>query len=288
MDNVIFIKPTTCTNVNQTVNQYCLPMRISCNRQPIGGRIVLCGDEWNCQDKCQSDRQYFIPYQQGDKVQLQTLFYAGSQSSPAPYDSFITATICYADGTNNTVPISRKMSAWCDGKPFQIIEIDTTNLSTCWQVKLTYDGQDYCSQWYGLEDDCRSTIIIKSEGPDCFDYCYDKEVFVGDDIVYDNSMRVYGYIKYASTQITKERNDITGNVIRSISKDNFEVGTTGKMPPFMAQIFKQWMNSDEVIINGETYESDDVTLQNELTTRMQRYTFEVAKSCEVSTANLCK
>ena len=155
MINTTYIRPTNCINANQTLIKYCIPELISCPSQPKTGRFVACGDDWNSNIPCkQTNCEYDIPFIKGDLIQLQTIFYSGSPNNPTEYDDLIDIKLCGSDDSDKFTVV-RKMSAWKDKKPYQIIEIDTTDLPNCFSFELTNlnTGEKCCTQRWGCVGD---------------------------------------------------------------------------------------------------------------------------------------
>lgn len=295
-DNIIIIPSTSTIDAGQSIIEFCLPERIECCPTPKDGHYA--DTPWNCENfKCGTDRKYFIPYKKGDKIQFQTLAFGGSPGNPASYDSLVNVEICLPDQT--TVPISgRKMSAYKNGRPYQIIEIDTSGITfSCWNLKFTIDGEICYSQQY-KEMPCRENeyLSIRSivEFEDCFKFCYgEPDKHVGDLIEYDNTMRIRAVMRSTQFSVPKAKNELTGEEYIDNSVVNaYIIRMMGKFAPFMKNILsKQLLSGKTVIINGKEYKTGAVSSSNEISecTNMWRSTFTVYEECMTSSqgSNLC-
>ena len=289
-DNIIIIPNDAAINVGESIVEFCLPQRVPCLPTPKDG--ILSEEPWNCLSPfpCILDARYNNPYERGDKFQFQTLVFGGTASAPAGYDSLVTSVeVCLSDGTFIPAPFTRKMSAWKDGRPYQIIEIDTTNLTGCWNLKFTMsDSAVPCySQHFG-ETYCDKSryITIRSivEFQDCSNYCYGtSDSFTGDEIEYDNTLRIRGNIRCTGFSIPKAENEITGEeYVDDSVRETFRVSLFGAFPPYMKTIFsKSLLYGKSVIIDGEEYLTGSVDVGNDLSedTTMWRSSFDVYRLC---------
>lgn len=286
MIDEVFIQPTECTNANQTIYSFCFPDRVECLPTPLTGRLVDCSMKWNCiYAQCQVDRRYDIPFVKGDKIQIQTLEYVGSPNNVIPYDDIFTIEPCTHDGTPFAVE-GLKMSAWKDSKPYQIIELDTTNFPDCWSLRFLDSNGDelFCTQEFKIAN-CKETVLIQSKrtSRDCFGYCYgNPDVFNGDEIVYNNSLRYFGFLKNTSFSDSFERLESNGLINSEAIQDVFNLKFPGKMPLFAKNILKdQLLTGGEICVNNRDFFIDGFTATNELETgTMWSFAVEVYELCE--------
>lgn len=269
MQNVKFIIPVNCTNLNQTSTSYCLPSVVSCNVEPQG-LLDYCDRLWNCNPECQVDTKYWMAFQVGDKIQIQTQFYDtdnGINSLTVDYDAFFD-TVTFCGDVNNFTDTSlfacRKMIAFKNGKSYQILEIDTSLFTdTSFSISFTKGQRTVCTQHFRLADECDSTITLKSSCTkiDCFNYCYGQpDSFIGDNIEYDNTIRIFGSIVKSGfgTEIIEQ-----GKTTKGIIRDNYSVYFKGKVPDYMAEIIsKQMMNCGKVIVDGIEYKYESFSISD--------------------------
>lgn len=238
------------------------------------------------------DRLYHIPFLDGDKIQFQTLFFGGAPSDPMDYDSLITAEICSNEDETYIIE-GRKMSAWKDGLPYQIIEVCVDNLPDCWSLKITNNitGDEYCSQEFGRVKVKKETILIQSKrtSTDCFGYCYGvPDNYLGDMIVYNNSLRYCGWLKNTGFGSDIERADFSGAIKSEEITKSYQLTFNGKMPPFAANILcEQLLTGGLICIDGVDYELESYNVNNEIQTgTMYKFSIELESKCDTN-ANNC-
>lgn len=281
MDNVAIISIDGNVNANQQVQEFCLPPRKQCVVMPEGGLIVPCGEEW-MKGHCPVDREYYMPYIPGDVFHFQTLYYVPDLNSLPAYDSIVTATIYFEDGTTSTA-FSGKVSAFYNTTSFQIAEVDTTGFDKCFQVRFSNKFGDYCSQWFAPALECSPTIMIRSVGDvDCMGYAYAAEGYVGDNLNYNNQIRIYADIRSTEFSVDKEENESTNTLASSKTINTYNVKLYDKVPPYLKNIIsKQHLAFEGVYIDDDYYNLGSVTSRNELEFgHMWLFSFDIEKRCD--------
>lgn len=289
-DNIIIISNESTTDAGQSIIESCLPERIECCPTPKGGQFA--DNPWNCLTKKSTDRDYYIPYKKGDKIQFQTLVFGGTRTNPSAYDSLVTVEICLPDGSTTSIS-GTKMSAWKNGRPYQIIEINTSGInSNCWNLKFTLaDDPVPCYSQHYKEIDCNEDqyLCIRSimDYEDCFKLCYGKpDSFVGTELEFDNSMKIRASIRCTSFSVPKSENLVTGEeYIDGPVVNTYTIRMFGKFPLFIKSILsKQLLYGKYVVINGKEYKTGSVSSSNKISdnTNMWRGDFNVTDECENS------
>lgn len=305
MSNIIVIEPTNCIDAGGSIVNFCLPIKEICIKAPEG-LTVECGQQWNC-NLCQTDSEYHIPYIQGDLIQIQTLLFDGFNAdrqnplfgfSPTS-NGFIEAIFCDSNGVethNFNLFSSRQMVAYGCGRSYQILEVDTSLLAPniCWSIRyVARDSggtitQEICTQEFkDVTQGCPETFTIqgkRSEGIDCFGYCYSEpDAFTGDLIQYNNTIRFHGYFK--ATGGTVDFTEVGDKVATETIRDIYRLQMGKKVPPFVEKIIrKQMLASKFVCIDGVDYEIEPFGIENELDTgRMFLFNVDLFAECEVKT-----
>lgn len=310
---MITLRPDTCINLNQSVIKFCLPEQIECGVQPKNGRFTDI--PWNCERPCpQLNGKYYQPFKTGDKIQLQTLFYSGRPTNPTPYDDIIGVELCSPDGEGTIdAAICRKMSAWKNKKPYQILELNTDELPSCFSVQFTnlvtgeicklQEFRNICqcpevkanteivtfNTGTKTNCGCKETVLIQSKrtSRDCFGYCYgEPDEYVGDLIEYNNELRFCGWIKDLGCSNTIERIERDGSIKSEEIRSTYQLGFN-KMAPWAKNVLcDQLLSGGEICINGEDYYTDGYDVTNNVTSgHMWQFSITVYKVCNNANIN---
>lgn len=283
------ISPTTCTDLGGKAYRLCLPVKEVCD--PATSGLSEIGQGWNC-NVCPPDQKYNIPYVQGDVIHIQTRYFDSYNANPkdpvSGFGAFIDAVLTDGD---TRIPLTGMVAWGCNGS-YQITVIETKLLSLkCWTVEYTVRNSDDSvrltaqSEEYGEVSgtDCNKTVLIqgKGKGVDCFGYCYDEPTaFVGDNVAYNNATRYWGGVRDIGG--TFDKPETTGGYFAAESFENYRLALGRKIPPFAKEaLLKQLLSAPEVLIDGEAYDIDTFSVDNEVTKgRMFFFSVEFTRRCK--------
>jgi len=259
-----------------------------------------CESRWNC-NLCQTDFPFFIPFEDGDKIQIQTQFldrFNADERSPTSgfgvSSSFIIAELIDPNGdlisNDYTQFSSRAMVAWNGEYSYQIIELDTSLIDEdCFYLRLTaYDAggntTQICTHDFS-KGTCKDTIVIKGEytGKDCLGNWYGEPVASQEDlIIYDNSLRYPGIFK--STGGSIEKNIFRGRSRSTRVIDSFEFSLHQMIPPFAEKYLRKVLLAGErVFFDGNAYLLENLVMENENTgNNMFLFSIEVQAECVIN------
>ena len=249
MNNTIVILPTGCTRFNHTVNIFCLPKKVSCDKTIVDGIFTACGESW-CKI-CNGDQKYYVPVPENAKIMLQTNFNKFDNSTG--WGDWINIAVLDKNGDELEIEdfISRKITGRSKKHSYQTVEIDISKIpETCFSFKITATGEDpLCTQIFKKEN-CQNLVEIESvfNDYDCWNNYYGQPVgtFSGDNFQYSNKLYLKGLIKLYSTGPTEE-------ILRFIPGET--------VAPFMAKyITNKWLNAKTIKLNGTTYKNTDSKL----------------------------
>lgn len=309
MNNFLTIQPQTeCKDLGSFFTQeICLPTVEICDETPTDNILTHCGSQWNC-NLCPQDKEYFIPYVSGDKIQIQTMFldfYNSNKESPVtgwgatPANGFMAAVLY--DNVGNSISItlsdfaSRSMVGWNGTNSYQIIEIDTGlsifDTNKCWQLEIrAYDTDNFitqtlCSQMFA-ERPCERLVKLKGtfDTFDCDKHFYGSPVaYVGDNFRYDNTLRYYGQLVDTGVRVNKTVVGIKRTVI--VSSMVKTLALHGLHPPFIKNIlFNQHIGAQQFYINDVEHEQDQISFDNLISRgNMWQIEQDVEKVCELYT-----
>lgn len=286
MNNTTFILPASCTNLNQTVHEFCLPPMVSCSLDPVG-LLAYCEDI-NCGDKC-NELPYFFAYVPGDKIQFQSRFYDTANSIGSmgiDYETFFDEIkLCTSDGEISGVDlepfVSRKMMAFSGARSYQIIEIDTNQLSAnTWSLFLKKGDREVCSYSFRKEE-CVNTVKIGSpcKKSDCFGLNYGQpDAYNGDMIDYNNSIRLFG--SFGSNGFSNEV-EVKNNKRRVKVQDNYSLTLKGLVPKFVTDILSnQMFDCGIVAINDEAYLYGSINVNKKISGRFRVEISSIYRGCQ--------
>jgi hypothetical protein len=189
-----------------------MPKVVDCNPQNTDGILTFEGDEWNCNPICPADSSYFVPYVSGDFIDIQTRFH---DSSSDPNDFYLTVELLDKFGNVESNIKSEFLADWMVGidnkdLSYQIVRIDTSLIELdCFQLRFSYQGVVYTTQWFRPTEQCKNYIKIKSEHrTDCFgNYYGETDRWAGsNNIQFNNEMRYKATLKYGGTVVSSENN----------------------------------------------------------------------------------
>ena len=269
--------------------EFCLPIRVDCDIIEDDDWLNEPGDEWN-ENLCQTDKCYFIPFAEGDKIQFQTRFIDPGRATPTAYDTLIGVELIDENGNvlvaDANALANRKMSAWDGKRNYQIIEFLFDDLTeTCFKFRFTSGDRVLVSNSYQLLKPCRNTLTMRStyRNTDCFGYYYGvTEDYTGDLIEYDNTVRYYASIKMEGDQIQKER--LGRKVLSGTITNSWRMYLGQPIPPFMKKIMtNQHFAGEFVYIDGTEYLFDDIIIEPEdIKSNMHFFTVRPQKKCNVN------
>ncbi|MGV6816108.1 MAG: hypothetical protein ACWA44_02425 [Thiotrichales bacterium] len=304
MNNFVTLAPASCRVLNSDQIRFCLPEKEICLSQPTDGILSECGQSWNC-TKCAADSEYLIPFIRNDKIQILTRMYDGYNADPenpvhgwgtfirAEFMGDVSGTI-----TNLAAFTSRKMVAWGCDQSYQILEVDTSLFPDCiFSIQITtYNTsgdiiEQVCTQEYGEVNSKAKVVMLTGNNTkkDCFGGCYEApDAYVGDLIMYDNSIRLHGYIK--ASDISKESIVVQGTTTRTEFEDQYIFQLGAPIPPFMHRVLmRQIMAGSTVTIDGETYDvPESLSSSNDLDRGyMFLYSLTLTKECAPGSGGNC-
>lgn len=293
-----------CNDASTHVTEICLPLRVDCDPVPLDLLITDCESRWNCSLK-QTDRAYFVPYNVGDKIHLQTLFYddfnPDHENPITGWDNagtgFMQAELLDLNGNVISSTLSefadRWFVAWNGERNYQIVELNTQTIETnfpaltCWNIRLTARNSlavttQLCSQDFA-KNVCHPTVLVKGEydSNDCLEQYYgDPVASVGTSFKFDNSLRYWAHIRELPS--SSQKTIYSSRTVRVELDDNFQFVPKQILPPFMTRMLtKVHLSAKEVYLNGEEYRIDNVSAENQLTnTRMSYFTVNLYKECD--------
>ena len=277
-----------CDYLSILQGQVCLPLIDNCDI--IGDNpdewVNYPGNEWNL-NLCQTDVCYFVPFVEGDIVQIQTKFLDPGRDTPTPYASFITINITDESGNSLAGVPSRVMSAWDEKRRrnYQIAEFEFTSMPDCFKIEFTSGDLTIVTNSFKKLPNCQRTFTIQSTyaNYDCFGYKYDApDEYEGDLIEYNNIMRYYGEIKMDGNAISKNR--LGSAVTTGTVTTNWKIILAKMIPPFVKSIMvEQHLAGQKVYVNGKEYLFDDVSIEPEDTkNNMFFFTVRPQKQCNVN------
>lgn len=261
MNNYATLPIAECINFNHSVREFCLPAISSCNNTIVNGLFTDCDKQWNCNPNCPNDLPYYWPIPlEGGKIMLQTNF--NTPQNPDNTDawgSYITLKLF--DGNNNQVTgdhgtFASQHVVGHDGEfGYQTVEIDFDKVPVnCGYFQICVDGEDpICTHHFKkVKDDC--LVCLESiETKDCFNNYYGQSQagFVGtSNFKYTNKIYLKGHFMPYGNSTSLETGEVTKR-LRFYPKIDL-------LPPYMMDYLQfKILASDQVIINGETWDNLD-------------------------------
>jgi hypothetical protein len=277
-----------CIGITAGAATFCLPIIVDCDIIEDDDWFNDPGDEWN-DNLCQTDKCYFIPFAEGDKIQLQTRFFDPGRDTPTAYDTLINIEVLAENGyvldASANADAIRKMTAWDGKRSYQIVEFDLSALGSCFKLQFTSGDRVIVTNSFQLLKPCRNTLKMRSTytGTDCFGYYYGQpEEYEGDLILYNNEMRYYASIKMDGDTIQKERlgrKALTGTIT-----NNWKIILAKEIPPYIKKIItNQHLAGEVVYIDEVEYLFDDIVIESEDTkNNMHFFTIRPQKRCNVN------
>jgi hypothetical protein len=157
-------------------------MKVQCLDGTPPPLVVLCGQEYNCNPECISDK-YFIPAIHD--FYIQTFF----KTSTDPIVAFL-------DENANIIAGNFESEI---KKGIQTYKIIVDSVPTkCFQVKITVGDISYCSQFFS-KPECKDEYVS-------FEGIYSKKDCVGQDYttMFSNKLSLKGSLKYYTTTIEED------------------------------------------------------------------------------------
>ena len=253
MDNYITAPIGSCSALNHSVRNFCLPTKLPCDQTTRDGLFYPA--EWNCNRPCNGDQVYFWPLPNTGSIMLQTRFNTmdtdewGSEVTITLYD--LEDNAITADYVNRWVVGSSKY-----GK-YQTVEINLAqlaNLTTCGYFVINYDSIDYTTQMFKIEPDCRCMVELEGiyTDLDCWNNYYGISTgpYTGDEnFAYSNKIYVLGTAKDFGT--SKQGAKVV---------ENQRVWVAPAIPPYMMrQLSFVVLNAKTVEVNGSSFKPKDQT-----------------------------
>lgn len=208
MDNYITLPIENCVNFNHVERTFCLPIKTACNNTVVDG--LFTNNQWNCNKKCSSDKDYFITVPPDGKIMFQTNFNTGRAPSGGWGDT-INISLFDEKGIlvteNHELFSSRSIVAHSGKLAYQTIEIDFSKITNnCGHFEITFGETTIKTHHYKI-DDCACLIEIEGlySGYDCWKNYYGlpNGTFIGNgDLVYSNKIYLEGSVKYFGTSNT--------------------------------------------------------------------------------------
>lgn len=248
----------SCENTNSHSQEFKLPLIVNCNNL-VGTLLKNCSEQWN-NNLGDCDKCFYIPFENTDKYQIQTTFFDNYNTDPESpvngWGSFIKAEIYDCSDAlisdDYTTFSSRAMVAHNGSNAYQILEIDLSLVPDSFYIKFqAFDSgnnvvQETCTQHFAKVICKEKTVLIRSEYTN-FDnagnYYGSPLNPVGDVILFDNSLRVHGFIR--EPEITLETTTFNRRV-RKVETTRTETGVlTCLIPPYMNHYLIETLLSGE-------------------------------------------
>lgn len=279
-----------CEFNNSYTRTACPPIRQDC--QPIdtcGLYFTSPETSYNC-TRCETDKEFWIPYQAGDKIPLQVYFPDLVNSDPSsPIWGWradtnpvtMRAELLDCDGnviSDDVVAFcSDYVVGWANGQSYQTIVVDTALVAglglTYFSIKInnfltdgiTEDKVIYTEPFCLVPCNVELPLVQGTfdEGYDCLGFYYGKadprrpgtpQAWVGSsDFAYYNSMRYWADFRLSGGQVQK--NTFGTNIVsKSTIFQNYTFKTTQLTPDYiMCTFLKQHLGAKRFIVDGVEY-----------------------------------
>lgn len=284
-----------------------LPVKTDCSPTRKDWLLTECNEQWNCTKK-KFDLPYYLPFESGDIIMLQTLFNDGYNINPKNPSDTDLIDISFLDEGGDVVDgltisnICKVMVGWNGEQSYQVISIDTAQLPNdlrCFTVmikaiKAVRDGygnvtstsvsDQVCTEHFRIVE-CDTTIKVRSlyDRYDCFGNWYGAPItYAGDYLIYNNTLRYDGFIRDSGMQVTKEAD---GDNITSITtRKTFDLTLRNPIPPYLKNtLYGQHFSGLVLLVDGIEYKVTEA--QTEAFGNMFKVQQEVWQEC--SSGKMC-
>lgn len=272
---------TPCLTQVAQYRDYCVPGLEPCDPNPTDGIIQDCEDTWN-RNFCRKDQCWSMPYQSGDKIQMQTRFRDLYNDDPAAPlagwdDAFVVSLVDSATGEILSSLIadfaSRYYVGWDGRGAYQVLEIDTSlpifEGVTCWHLEfkamqeitegestITVTHDSACSEDFCEIQDCDQYLRVEPiySRRDGFGYWYGMpKAYHGSEPFAFNP--VYRFpIDVVQVGGDLEKTIAGRNTVTAKTSRRYVCEMTELVPPY---VFNQWLRmilpAPQIKIESETY-----------------------------------
>ncbi len=203
---------------------------------------------WNF-NHCPTDKNYFNPFELGDKVYFQQPNFA-TVGPPATYDviNMATGQPIVSQGTDPLVTTQQVTAT--DYRPYINVVVSTTQLTnvSCWYLRVgTEDNYTYSEPYKKVV--CENTILLEGYYPgyDCRGHWY------GSGSIYKAQIRIQGEVSPTQLDVEEDIYEHSGQRKSTTSSEVF-VLMSKRVPYYVVKKIHDIFASKRVTIDGLEYQ----------------------------------